>query len=145
MPTQPQISIKIGQQEQANKPIYLHANGSLSCGNFQYKGRYKDRFKRYYREVLELEDNRPRNGILDVSNAAYWDALWIYEHYMVEKWQASVSAGRMRKLAAETKISLIILEIQPEFKRALGLRWHSVFMNMDSNDPNRPRQAWQII
>ena len=69
------IIIKIGHQEQANKPIFLLPSGAVECGNFKYDGRYKDNFKAIYKKILDLAYSKPRDGVVDVSNYKYWNAI----------------------------------------------------------------------
>ena len=88
------IDIKIGHQKQADKAIFLHKNGSFTCGNLKYRGRYIKKYQGYYNKILGLSNDKPRNAVLDVSQARYWDAISIYDEYVVEKWVANVSAKK---------------------------------------------------
>jgi len=74
------ILIKIGHNNQANKPIFLFANGCVECGRYRYNGRYKEKFKRYFDEILELANSKPKQDIVDVSQVRYWDAISIYKN-----------------------------------------------------------------
>ncbi len=139
------VIIKIGQQEQADKPIYLYNNGSIVCGNFTYRGKHMSKFAEYYKRILDLTEVRPRNNVLDVSDHKYWNAINIYDDIIIARWQTSISASKLRKLASQTAIRNILLEIQPEFKRALGRRWLHIFRTWDRDDSDRPSKAWQIL
>jgi len=74
--------IKIGHQDQADKPIYLLPTGAIQCGRFRYEGRYKKKFKAIYDRIACLAHGTPKNRMLDVSQAKYWDALRIYHEYV---------------------------------------------------------------
>lgn len=137
--------IKIGHQRQADKPIYLLPSGAIECGRFRYDGRYKKKFKSIYGMISDLAPTKPKNGVLDVSQYKYWDAVSIYQDYIVANWCKSVSAGRIEKFANESKIMLMIKDINCEFKRAVGMKWKREFKKSDPNSINTPRQAWQIL
>ena len=139
------VQIKIGLQRQANKPIFLLKSGVLVCGNFKYKGRYRKKFKKYYGLILDNANKKSKKGVLDVSKTVYWDAISIYDGYIVPRWQRSISAGKMRKLANETEIRKIIDDIKPEFKRAVRLKWRKIFKKSDPSDKHTPKRAWQIL
>src|SRR5438128_11372080 len=97
------IKIKVGQQEQARKPIYLLQTGAVECGKFRYEGRYKKKFKSIFARIYSLAHTKPKNGILDVSGYRYWDAVRIYDDYVVVRWCKSVSATKLEKFACETQ------------------------------------------
>lgn len=78
------IKIKVGYERQADKPIYLLADGSIECGRFRYEGRYKKRFKEFYNRIYSLAYKKSKNGVIDVSNAKYWDAAQIRERNQTE-------------------------------------------------------------
>ena len=137
--------IKIGQQEQAKKPIYLLSTGAVECGRFRYEGRRKKQFKAMFDRIYSLAYSKPKDGILDVSGYRYWDAERIYNDYVCPRWCKSVSATRVEKFACETQVVSMLRAIQPEFKRAVGLRWKREFQKRDQDDPNTPWQAWQIL
>jgi hypothetical protein len=139
------INIKVGHQEQAAKPIYLLPNGAIQCGIFLYEGRYKKKFKAIYERILSLAPCKPRGGVIDVSQHHYWDAIRIYHEYVVVKWVKSVSAKQIERFANETEVFIMLEDIRTEFKRAVGLKWQKEFKKASPNDPNRPRQAWQIL
>jgi hypothetical protein len=137
--------IKIGQQEQAGKPIYLLRTGAVECGKFRYEGRCKKQFRSMFERIYSLADTKAKNGILDVTTYRYWDAVRIYDDYVVARWCKSVSATRLEKFARETQIVSMLRIIQPEFKRAVGLKWKRAFQKRDPGDANTPWQAWQIL
>ena len=139
------IIIKIGHQEQANKPIFLLPSGAVECGNFKYDGRYKDNFKAIYNKILDIAYSKPRDGVVDVSNYKYWNAIRIYDEYVAAKWINTVSARRIEKFANETEVFLLLEDIRTEFKRAVGLKWKKIFKKADLNDPKTPRSGWQIL
>jgi hypothetical protein len=132
--------IKIAHQGQADKPIYLLANGSVECGKFKYAGRYKEEFKLIFLKIYDLVP-----GEQDVSNYKYWDAIKIYDNFVVANWLESVDAEQIEKFAIETEIRIMLERIRAEFKLALGARWKRIFKNSDPNDPETPKQAWQIL
>lgn len=137
--------IKIGHQKQADKPVYLLATGVVQCGNFCYKGRYKSKFKSIFGRICELVDIKRITEEIDVSGYKYWDAVRIYDEYVVERWVSSVSARRLEKFANETEVFMLLEDIKVEFKRALALRWRRVFKKSDPKDPNTPKQAWKLL
>lgn len=137
--------IKIGQQNQAGKPIYLLATGDVECGRFRYEGHRKKQFKVIFDRIYSLAHTKPKDGILDVSDYRYWDAERIYNDYVCARWCKSVSATRLKKFAHETEIVLMVRAIQPEFKRAVGLKWKREFQKRGPDDANTPWQAWQIL
>lgn len=139
------IKIKVGQQRQANKPIYLLHTGAVECGRFRYEGRYKKRFMAIFNKICELAHTKPKDGVLDISGYKNWDAVNIYQDYVVAHWCKSVSAVRLEKFACETEIVSMLGEIKNEFKRAVGLKWAKEFRKCDPNDENTPRQGWQIL
>lgn len=137
--------IKIAQQQQANKPIYLLPTGAIECGNFRYGGRYKKRFKLLFEEITGLAYTKPKDGVLDVSQYKFWDAIQIYDDYIVAKWIKSISAKKVEQLAVETQVVLLLEDIKLEFKRAVGLKWQRMFRKSDPNNADTPKQAWQIL
>lgn len=140
-----EILIKIGYQNQADKAIFLHKNGSFECGNLKYQGRYIIKFQNYYSEILGLASTKPKKGVLDVSQVRYWDAISIYDDYVVVRWVASVSAKKLEKFANETSIKIMLSDIELEFRRYCHLRWKNIFKNSDLNDINTPKDPWQIL
>ena len=139
------IRIKVGHQEQADEPIYLLHTGAILCGRFRYEGRYKREFKAVHERILSLAGVGPRDGIIDVSHCQYWNAIRIYQDHVVTKWLKAVSAERIERFAAETEVYILLEDVRAEFKRAVGLRWKKQFMKADLDDPNTPREAWQIL
>lgn len=140
------IIIKLGYQNQAGKAVFLHENGLLVCGKFQYKSISNlKKFKNYFKIILDLTDKKPKQGVLDVSHVTFWDAISIYDNYVVTNWVANVSARKLEKFANETQISIIRSDIEPIFKQALVRRWRSVFKKYDLDDPSIPRESWQIL
>lgn len=137
--------IKVGQQKEAGKPIYLLRTGGLECGRFRYDGRYKKQFRSFFSKIYSLAHTKPKDGILDVSTYRYWDAPRIYDEYVVPRWSKSVSATRLEKFACETQIVEMLRVIQAEFKRAVGLRWKKEFQKRGTDDANTPWNAWQIL
>lgn len=137
--------IKVAHQRQADKPIYLLPTGAIECGRFRYNGRYKKKFKAFFSRISALAHTRPKDGVLDVSQYKHWDAIGIFQDYVVANWFQSVSAGRLERFAIETEIVLILEGVKCEFKRALFLKWKKVFKNSDPNNMNTPRKAWQIL
>ena len=92
-----------------------------------------------------LVHTKPKHGIVDISGYKYWDAMRIYQDYVVAHWCKSVSAVRLEKFACETEVVLMLAEIRSEFKRAVRLRWRKELRKCDPNDENTPRQGWQIL
>jgi hypothetical protein len=137
--------IKVGQQKQAGKPIYLLRTGALECGRFRYDGRYKKQFRSLFGKIHSLAHTKPKDGILDVATYRYWDAPRIYDEYVIPRWCKSVSSTRLEKFACETQIVEMLRVIQAEFKRAVGLRWKKEFQKRDTDDANTPWNAWQIL
>lgn len=82
---------------------------------------------------------------MDVSTVRYWDAISIYDDYLVPKWQKSVTTTKMESFANETAIYRILEIIKPEFNHALRQKWKNIFMKWDKNDPNLPRHPWKIL
>lgn len=138
------IKIKIGVQKQANKPIFLHKNGVVVCGNFTYKGRYKKKFREYYYFIKSHANSKAKKGVLDVSGYKYWDALSIYD-YVAMRWHRSISLRPLEKLANETEIRMRVEVIRKEFVRAARLKWLRIFRNSDPSDPHTPKMVWQIL
>jgi hypothetical protein len=137
--------IKIAHQQQANKPIYLLQTGAIECGNFRYDGRYKKRFKLLFEEITGLAYTKLKDGVLDVSQYKYWDAIRIYDDYILPKWLKSISAKKVEELAAETQVVLMLEDINHEFNRAVALKWRRIFHQSDPNNANTPKLAWQIL
>jgi hypothetical protein len=137
--------IKVGEQKQAGKPIYLLPTGALECGRFRYDGRYKKQFRSVFSEIHSLAHTKPKDGILDVSTYRYWDAPRIYEEHVVPRWCRSVSATRLEKFARETQIVEMLRTIQAGFKRAVGSRWKREFQKRGPDDANTAWHAWQIL
>lgn len=139
------IIIKIGHQDQANKPIYLLANGVIQCGRFEYRGRFKKKFKTEYTRIIDISYDHPKDGILDVSEYRYWDAISIYEDYVLTRFLTSISASRIEKFAAESAIVKLLDCVKEEFIRAVGLKWSRIFKRSDPLNPDTPKKAWQIL
>jgi hypothetical protein len=137
--------IKVGQQQKAGKPIYLLRTGAVECGKFRYEGRYRKKFKSIFEEICSLAPTKPKDGVLDISGYRYWDAMRIYDDYVVARWCKSVSATGLEKFACETQIFLMRRLIQSEFKRAVGLRWKREFRRRNTDDESTPWEAWQIL
>lgn len=140
-----EVIIKIGSQRQAKKPVFLYNNGSIVCGNFIYKGRHRESYRKYYYYFLEHANSKAKNDILDVSEYKLWDATLIYNEYMAPKWQKTMSIDKLSAFANETEIRKRIETIIPEFVRALGAKWRRIFKNSNPADPVTPKQAWQIL
>jgi len=139
------IKIKIAHQEQANKPIYLLRTGVIECGNFRYDGRYKKKFRLLFEEIAGLAHTKATDGVLDASLYKYWDAIRIYDDYILAKWLKSISASKVKQFAAETQVVLLLEDIKHEFKRAVGLKWKRMFHKSDPKCASTPKQAWQIL
>ena len=139
------IKIKIGHQPQANKPIFLLHNGNIVCGKFIYKGRFVQEFKEHYGTILGYAYKTSKNGILDVSDAVYWDAPAIYDKYIVPHWQSTITAKKIERFANETEIKKITESMKPEFQRGLRSKWKKIFMAADKDDPNLARDPWEIL
>lgn len=137
--------IKIAHQQQANKPIFLWRTGTLECGNFRYDGRYKKRFRLLFERIIELTNPKPKDDVLDVSEYKYWDAIQIYEEYILARWVKSISAKKVEQLAVEAQVALLVEDIKQEFKRAVALKWKRIFHISDPNNADTPKQAWQIL
>ena len=82
--------IKIAYHELANKPIYLLSTGVLVCGNYTYKGRYKDKFKSYFVKICDLVHDKHGVDEYDVSEYKYWNAIKIYHDYILPNWYNSI-------------------------------------------------------
>ncbi len=139
------IKIKVSQEKHARKPIYLLPTGVVECGKFRYEGRYKKKFKSIFHRIYSLAHTKPKDGVLDVSGYRYWDAMRIYEDYVVARWCKSVSAVRLETFACETEIVLILANIRREFERAVGAKWKREFKKRNPDDENTAWQAWQIL
>lgn len=139
------IKIKLGVNQPSQKPIYLLSNGSLICDNFSYRGIQKNKFKECYDEILATTNIKVLQDILDVSNVKTWDAISIYDNYVVRNWVKSISAKKIKELANETYIRKIIEIIIPEFKRSVELKWKKIWNKSDPNNPLTPKKAWQIL
>ncbi len=139
------IKIKIAHQKQADKPIFLLSTGSIECGKFIYKGRYKKNFKSLFKRILDLAYTKPKNNILDVSTYRYWNALDIYDSYIVKNWQKTITAEKIHKFANETEIYILLENPRHEFKQAVSLKWKKIFKQLDPNNKNTPKNAWEII
>ena len=137
--------IKIAFQKQANKPIYLLSTGVVECGNFKYRGRYKNDFKSIFIQICDLVHDKNEGDEYDVSEYKYWDAISIYNDYIVANWCESISAEQLEKFANESRVVMILESIKSEFKRAISMKWKKIFKNSDPNDNERPSQAWQIL
>lgn len=138
------VQIKIGHQEQADKPIILRSSGVLICGNFAYRGPKKNQFRATYVRLLELVP-AGHSELLDISQYQYWDAVRIYDELVVAQWAKSVGAKRLEKLAVETAVFLLLEPLRAEFKRAVGRRWSKIVRNSGPLDSGVPKQAWQIL
>jgi hypothetical protein len=137
--------IKIAQQQQADKPIYLLATGVIECGKFKYSGRHKKDFKSFFLRISDLVGDRFEGVDCDVSTYRYWNAINMYDDFIVANWLESISAEQVEKFANETEVFVITERIRAEFKRAVELKWRRIFRKLDPNDPNIPQQAWQIL
>jgi len=126
--------IKIAHQKQANKPIYLLRTGAIECGNFRYDGRYKKKFKFLFEKITGLAHTKPTDGVLDVSQYKYWDAIRIYDDYILAKWLKSISARKVEQFALEAQVVLLLEDIKQEFERAVGLKWKRIFHRSDPNN-----------
>jgi hypothetical protein len=141
----PKISIKIAHQSQANQSVILRSDGSVSCGPFRYQGRYKKQFQQFYYEILHLAHTGPIRGILDVSQCKFWDAIAIHNDIMVANWQRTVSATKIRRLADETEIRIVINQIIPEFKRSASAKWRKLFQNSRPITASTLKNAWELF
>ena len=120
-------------------------SGTIVYGKFQYCGRFKHRFARIHKTIRRTAHTEIKNDVLDVSQYRYWDAITIYDQYILPEWRRSVSAKQVEAFAVETKVSLLVAAIRREFIRALGAKWRRVFKQCDPNALETPRQAWQIL
>jgi hypothetical protein len=137
--------IKIAHQQQADKPIFLLRTGTIECGHFRYDGRSKKTFRLLFERITELAATIPKDGVLDVSQYKHRDAIQIYEEFILAKWVKSISARKLEQLAAEAQVALLVEDIKHEFKRAVALKWKRIFQKSDPNNPDTPKQAWQIL
>ncbi len=137
--------VKVGYQQQAKKSIYLLATGVIQCGNFEYAGRYKKKLKSLFTKICDLVPYVQSTDECDVSEYRYWDAVSIYDDYVVGQWLKSVSAEQMAKLSRETQVKKMLEDIQVEFVRAVGAKWRRIFKKADPNSPEMPKQPWQIL
>ena len=140
------VLIKIGNQSQAKKDIFLHKNGSITCGKFIYKGRFINHFKAIYHEIIGYSNKQPVKNIVDVSKYKIWDAVTIYDQYILEHWVKSITSKTIERMAHETIVCRLVDSIKPEFNRALRSKWTKIFVAWkDKDDPNTPRDPWQIL
>lgn len=138
------VPIKIGQQEQANKPIFLLPNGNIICGNFTYKRRFVEQFKKNYQIIFDLIPRKSKTSFLDVSEYRYWDAISIYD-YLVHKWQRGISVRKVEQFANETEITKVVTSMIPEFRRAVDRRWLRIFRSSNPIERDTLKEAWQIL
>jgi hypothetical protein len=139
------IRIKIGHQNQANEPIYLYPNGKIVCGNYEYSGKYKQRFREVYALISDLVDQSHPDDSIDVSTFRFWNAAEVYDEYIAKKWKKSIGAKTLERLAIETRIFLELEEVRSEFKRAVSAKWKKIFRNSDISDPTTPTQGWHLF
>jgi len=139
------IKIKIGHQNQANKPIYLTQAGKIICGKFSYSGKYKSSLKEIYRSIKDLAYSKPKGEVLDVTNYKYWTAANIYDDYLVPKWQRTITVEKMEKFASETVIREMIAKIIPIFRKSLRAKWKRIFKKLDPTDEQTPKNPWEIL
>ena len=137
--------MKVAHQSQADKPIYLLSTGVIQCGRFEYRGRFRSQFKDVFARISDVTFDKPRSGELDVSGYREWDAIAIYNDYVLRKWCRTVSAKRIERFATETMIVRLLDGVRAEFLRSLGLKWKKIFKVSDKMDPATPRHAWQIL
>jgi hypothetical protein len=135
--------IKIGNQSQADLPIYLTSSGCLICGALDYRQSNAAHLKELYFKIHELVG--AGNEDLDVSQYRYWNALNIYEEHIAVPWNKSLSAEFLEKLSIETQVFLMLKPVRELFKKAVARRWCRIFRASNPDDPNRPTQAWQIL
>lgn len=139
------VQIKVGHENQADKPVILRPSGVLACGRFLYRGPLQAEFRAIHNKILELVPVRGDCELLDVSHYQYWDAVRIYDELVAARWARSIGAKRLEKLAIETAVFLLLEPVRAEFRRAVGRRWKRIFLAWDQDDPNRPRYGWQIL
>ena len=140
------VLIKIGNQSEANKDIFLHENGHVSCGRYEYKGSSIKIFKDIYEEIIERAGKKPINNVIDVSMYKTWDAVTIYDEYIVNHWVKAITSKTIEKMANETIICRLVNTIKPEFTLAVRKAWKKIFLAWkDKDDPNTPRNPWQIF
>ena len=68
-----------------------------------------------------------------MSNSKYWDAIMIYDDYLVPKWQKTISVEKMSFFVKESQINILINKIKPEFIKAIEARWLKIFKMSDPN------------
>jgi hypothetical protein len=139
------ISIKIAHHRQANQPVLLRSDGSVSCGPYHYQGRYKKEFQQFYDEIVGLAHTKPIKGILDVSQYKCWDAISTHEEITVPNWQKTISAIKIRRLADETQIRMITAKIWPEIKRSAIAKWKNLFRKSRRDATSTLRHAWELF
>jgi hypothetical protein len=137
--------IKIGQQEQAQKAIFLLHTGVIQCGRFEYRGGCREQFRSIYERITDVAFDRPIDGVLDVSGYRYWDAIRIYNDFILKRWCARISSRRIERFATETAIVQMLDVIRAEFRRSVGAKWKRLFKRSDPLSPDTPKMAWQIL
>lgn len=136
--------IKIGHQPQVDLPIYLSRSGALICGAFNYVGPKRKDLSALYLKIHELVGPQDE-PVLDVSAFRYWNAMTIYEEHIAIPWNESLGAEQLERLSIETQVYKMLEPVRELFKRAVGRRWRWQAKSLDSADPNRPKQAWEIL
>jgi hypothetical protein len=140
------IKIKIYHEKYSNKPVFLHHNGTVVCGKFQYQGVHKREFDEYYGEIIHraCAYKSPVKNILDVSKSVIWDAPTICDRIIDPNAQNTISAARMYKLACETEVKILVEKIMSVFKLSVHSKWSKIHRKAAA-DPSTPKVPWQIL
>jgi hypothetical protein len=131
MPKSPPIRIATS----AGRDVLLYSNGTVQCGRITYRGRaHTQEFKDIY-SYIDYYLDRYHLVSRDVSGAVRVLTIEDLAQYMEERWQASITVGRVQRLAAEAAVRRLVAErIFPVFMNHVNQKWHREFSKMSDDD-----------
>jgi hypothetical protein len=119
----------------AGRDVFLYANGAVQCGRVTYRGRsHVQEFRDIYK-FIDHYVRRYRIAERDVSGPIRILTIEDLADDMEERRQATISVGRVRRLASEETVRRLVAErIFPVFMDYLNNRWRREFPKMSDEE-----------
>jgi hypothetical protein len=132
MPRKLDPPIKIATS--AGKDVFLHANGTVQCGRVAYRGKHTQEFRDVY-AFIDHYLHRYRMVNRDVSGELSISTIEDLAEHMEEKWQATITVRRVRRLADEVAVRRLVAErICPVFMDYVNSKWRREFLKMSDDE-----------
>lgn len=130
------LPIKIATS--AGRDVLLYSNGTVQCGRITYQGRtHAQEFRDIYGYV-NSHLSRYHLPSRDVSGAVRVLTIEDLAQYMEERWQDTITVGRVQRLAAEATVRRLVAErIFPVFMNHVNQKWRREFPKMSDEEKRK--------